>query len=332
MKSRILIVLLTAISARGAATERVASGVMRIDSLLPVAIGRGTREWDQAAMAELQDIEFGYGQNGDHRKALMRLLEMAGARATLCTRKVRLRLFGDLAKVSARLRLYPLAMRCYYNARKAETELPIDSGLYREMPIAESVPIDPDSLISSFGDGKEAAFYAMLLEIKQPVAGKRKAYTHLNNVGHTFVTLIKYNRDGSIVSRIFGFYPQKTGILSATPFQPSARSVFKDDSRHDWDEAAATLLSFRQFEAILRVVKSYDHRRYHLNHSNCTDFGLEAAWAGGISVQDASGHWPLGHGNNPGSAGQSLLEGKAATICANPSDGLLIIDNFTRSR
>jgi hypothetical protein len=220
-------------------------------------------------------------------------------------------------------------MLCYYNACKAETELPGDSGLYRVLPVAESVPIEVDSLIAGFRDGRVADFYAVLLEIKQPSAGKRKAYAHINNVGHSFITLIKYNRDGSIVTRSFGYYPQKSGFLSATPLQPSARGVFKDDSRHDWDEAAARLLSSGQFEAILQVLKSYDHRRYHLNRSNCTDFGLDAALVAGIAVGETSGSWPLGHGNNPGSAGQSLLEGKVADLGAS-SEGLLMIDNIAR--
>ncbi len=211
-------------------------------------------------------------------------------------------------------------------------ELPADSGLYQELPVNESVPVQPDSIIACFRDGKEASFYAMLLEVKQPIPGKRKAFTHVNNVGHTFITLIKYNRDGSIVSRSFGFYPHKTWILSGTPLHPSAPSVFKDDSRHDWDEAAGRLLSYQQFHSILSVISSYSGRRYQLNHRNCSDFGLEAARAGGIDVRDAVGHWPLGHGKNPGSAGQSLLEGKLADIGLNPSDGLLVIDNITGPR
>jgi hypothetical protein len=332
MKSKLLILLLAAISACGAAMGGESAREVIVDSLLPVTTGRTIEGLDQAAMTELLDIESNYGRSGDHRKALARLLEMAGARVALYTKKVRFRLFGDLAKVSARLRMYPLSMRSYYNACEGETALPKDSGLYREMPVTQSVQADPDSLIADFGDGKESGFYAMLLEVKQPVAGKRKAFVHFSNVGHTFVTLIKYNRDGSIVSRSFGFYPRKTGILSATPLHPSASSVFKDDSRHEWDEAVGRLLSLQQFEAILRVLKSYDRRRYHLSHSNCTDFGLDAAWAAGIGVRDAIGRWPLGHGNNPGSAGQSLLEGKLADVGQIPSDGLLMIDNIAKFR
>jgi hypothetical protein len=282
----------------------------------------------RSAAANLLDIESSYGRSGDHRKTMGRLLAMMGPGVNIYTGKLRSRLFADLARVASRLRLYPLAMRCYYNAWKGEMELPRDSGYYREAPVAESIPVRPDSIIAGFTDGREASFYALLFQVKQPIPGKRKAFTHINNVGHSFITLIKYNRDGSIVSRSFGFYPHKKGILSATPLHPSAASVFKDDSRHQWDEAAGKLLSYLQFQSVLRVLKSYDAQRYHLNHRNCTDFGLEAAGAGGISVRNAIGNWPLGHGNNPGSAGQSLLEGKLADISPNPSEGLLVVDNI----
>lgn len=305
---------------------------MGVDSLLPVSISRGIQAQDRGAATELLDIESSYGRSGDHRKTLARLLQLAGPEMDLYSRKVRFRLFDDLARVTLRLRLYPLAMRCYYNARKEDIGLPADSGLYRELPVGESLPVQPDSILAGFGDGKEASFYAMLLEVKQPIPGKRKAFTHFNNVGHTFITLIKYNRDGSTVSRSFGFYPHKTWVLSGTPLRPSAPSVFKDDSRHEWDEAVGKHLSYRQFYSILSVLKSYRCQRYQLNHCNCSDFGLEAAWVGGIGVWDAAGHWPLGYGNNPGSAGQSLLEGKLANIGPNPSDGLLVIDNITGPR
>ena len=224
--------------------------------------------------------------------------------------------------------MYPLAMRCYYNALKRGTELPEDSLFYRELPAAESMPVAVDSVVGAFGDGREAAFYALLLEVKQPIPGKRKAFTHINNVGHTFITLLKYNRDGTIVSRSFGFYPRKKGFFSATPFQPSAPSVVKDDSRHEWDEVVGKLLSYRQFRDILGVLASYDHRRYHLSHNNCTDFGLTAARLGGITLQNTAGRWPFGHGNNPGSAGQSLLEGKVAG--ADDADGLFVVNNVRR--
>ena len=60
----------------------------------------------------------------------------------------------------------------------------------------------------------------------------------------------------------------------------------------------------------MEVIKNYDHLAYNLNRNNCTDFGLTLASIGGISITETQGTWPLGKGNNPANAGQSLLEGK----------------------
>lgn len=280
----------------------------------------------QAATAELQQIESADHQDRDHYRTLERLLPFATPGSVFWKTSLRYRLFNDLARVAAKLRLYPLAMRCYFNAVKHQTGLPGDSLFYRYLPAADSEPVALDSIVAAFSDGKDVSFYALLLEVKQPVPGKRKAFTHINNVGHTFITLLKYNQDGTIVCRSFGFYPRKKGILSATPFHPSAPAVVKDDARHEWDEAAGRLLSYRQFQDILITLAAYHLGRYHLNHNNCTDFGLAAAHAAGITVSETRGHWPFGQGNNPGSAGQSLLEGKV-TAMETTAEGLFVMEN-----
>ena len=161
-----------------------------------------------------------------------------------------------------------------------------------------------------FDDGKKALAYGILLHIKQPVAGTRKTFTGINIVGHMFITLTKFNADSGYVSRTFGFYPDKDYLLSATPLLPVSTSVFKDDEGHDWDEIVAKFVSKRRFNRILRMVKRYSRRKYHLNKNNCTDFGLVVAAIAGIKIEDTKGKWPLGGGNNPADAGQSVREGK----------------------
>jgi tetratricopeptide (TPR) repeat protein len=161
-----------------------------------------------------------------------------------------------------------------------------------------------------FDDGKEALAYGVLLHIKQPVAGTRKTFTGINTVGHMFITLTKFNADSGYVSRTFGFYPDKDYLLSATPLLPVSTSVFKDDEGHDWDEIVAKFISRRKFNRILRMVKRYSRRKYHLNKNNCTDFGLVVAGIAGIRIEETKGKWPLGGGNNPADAGQSIREGK----------------------
>jgi hypothetical protein len=164
-------------------------------------------------------------------------------------------------------------------------------------------------IASTFDDGKKAVAYAMLFHVKQPVPGKRKIFV-LNNTGHTFITLIKYNTDSTYSSFSFGFYPKKRNPLSATPVVPVAGSVFKDDTYHKWDEVLGKFISKKRFEKILALTGQYDKLEYHLSNNNCTDFGIKAAQLAGLNIDDTTGKWPLGHGNNPAVTGQSIIEGK----------------------
>jgi hypothetical protein len=293
------------------------------DSLLPVSIRHIQRE---SVFPDLVDIETEYTQTNDDRKALVRLLKIAKLKRAIRDETVRTRLLADLADVSARLKLYPLAMKCYAKAAylnwNGETTL-IDSNLYQRFVALDSAqpdaygshevksyPVDGPEIWSPFEDGKTASSYALLLHVKQPQPGKRKSYTGINNVGHTFITLIKYNTDNTYVSRSFGFYPNKRGFLSATPLHPGAPSVFKNDSLHEWDEAVGRFISYRKFQRIVRIIKRYNLREYDLNQNNCTNFGLNVAMIAGISIRETRGRWPLGNGSNPANAGQSILEGK----------------------
>jgi hypothetical protein len=179
------------------------------------------------------------------------------------------------------------------------------------------------AIIHAFDDGKQAVAYGLVIHAKQPVSGKRKTYTGISNVGHMFITLIKYNADADYTSRTFGFYPDKDNFLSATPLIPTSTSTFKDDEQHEWDEIVAKFIPRKTFNRILRMVKKYSKTKYNLNKNNCTDFGLCIASVAGIQIKDTHGSWPLGSGNNPGFAGQSISDDKVIDI---DQDDLLIID------
>jgi len=187
-----------------------------------------------------------------------------------------------------------------------------------------SEPVSNSYITEAFNDGKRAIAYAVIFHVKQPVSGKRKPFTGFNNVGHMFITLIKYNTDSSYGSRSFGFYPQKDNLLSATPISPVATPVFKDDALHDWDEAVGKFISRKRFEKIIRLIMHFEYRNYHLNKNNCTDFGLYAAAVAGVTIKNTYGSWPLGSGNNPANAGQSILEGKFMNTDTQNKQGLFI--------
>ncbi|HEY4874478.1 MAG TPA: hypothetical protein VIH86_02825 [Puia sp.] len=312
------------------------------DSLLP-ALDIDYR--NEKYLSELSDVETEYNKSKNNTKALIHLLRMMNVKKMFKDKNNHGRLLIDLAKVSARLKLYPLAMESYFESESyndenssATKEFVIDEqrilsdldttiNRHDESVSPESKPVNVFNILESFDDNKPAIGYALIVHVKQPTSGKRKAFTGINNVGHMFITLIKYNEDNTVVTRSFGFYPDKinkNNTFSATPIDPSALSVFKDDSLHNWDEAIGKFISQKRFKKILKLLVRYDQKLYNLNQNNCTDFGLNIAGIGGINIFDTKGKWLLGSGNNPATAGQSILDNKLFNADTESKEGLFI--------
>jgi len=247
-----------------------------------------------------------------------------------------------LANLFTKLRLYPLAMKCFFKTVRlgidsiSTGDIPFtamdDSSLEKQESllgsdtdkVIKSEPISTEAITETFDDGKNAIAYAIIFHVKQPVRGKPKVFTKLSNTGHTFITLIKYNSDSTYAAVSFGFYPKKKNPLSATPIIPSTPSTFKEDSEHNWDEVLGKFISKRRFNKLLELTQQYHNVAYHLCKNNCTDFGLKAADIAGLQISDTKGSWPLGSGNNPGTTGQSLLQGKFKNADTGDSEYLLI--------
>ncbi|MES2379021.1 MAG: hypothetical protein V4553_20680 [Bacteroidota bacterium] len=283
------------------------------------------------------------------RKQLMGYLKTITSDDEVVYNQSRTKFLYKLGNVFTKLRLYPLAMKCYLKTTKVKPGEIIDTlqppsninylainstddSLLNQQAILATAPgFDKKKspvtsykyITSMLDDGKKAVAYAMLFHVKQPVPGKRKIFVG-GNTGHTFITLIKYNVDSTYSSFSFGFYPKKRNPLSATPLVPAASSVFKDDTDHNWDEVAGKFISKKRFEKILLLTKQYDNLEYHLSNNNCTDFGLKAAQLAGININDTTGKWPLGHGNNPAITGQSMLEGKVANADTGKAEGVFV--------
>ena len=261
--------------------------------------------------------------------------------------------YYQLANVFARLRLYPLAMKCFFKAVRVNAADSLHSPavgsnnpLYGSFSLSskDDSIVDKHALvlktkprgvkskrtnfhqiISNFNDGKTAVAYAMLFHVKQPAPGKRKIFVWVNT-GHTFITLIKYNTDSTYAAASFGFYPKKDQLLSATPIFPTTSATFKDDAGHLWDEVLGKFISRRKFEHILELTKNFEGMEYNLNQQNCTDFGLQAASLAGIRIADTFGKWPLGKGNNPATTGQSILMGKIINDAVDKDEEIFIDD------
>jgi hypothetical protein len=207
-------------------------------------------------------------------------------------------------------------------ASNKDTAQMIDNPLLPESPV-----INYNDIINTFNDNKHAFAYAILVHIKQPIPGRKDIFVKLNRVGHTFITLVKFNSDSSVVTKSFGFYPVKGGFLTATPIIPSSASEIRNDSLHDWDEIVGKFISADRFKNILGFVGGAAGKTYNLNHNNCTDFGLKIASLANITISDTKNHWPLGYGNNPATTGQSVLKGKYLNEDTQSQRGLFACSN-----
>ena len=269
------------------------------------------------------------------RKQLMNYLKQLELSNSITENQKNNKALYRFANLFARLKMYPLAMKCFFKTIDRENKKAKKTGEEAadaddEVNIGElPINIKDDSLLNvqaqnikkgdskftnykrilnTFNDGKPAVAYALLFHVKQPVSGKPKVFV-FSNTGHTFITLIKYNADSTYVSCSFGFYPKKEKILFATPWDPDADSQFKNDAGHKWDEVVGKFISKKSFVKILALTKKYEDLDYHLSSNNCTDFSLKAATLAGLNISNTKASWPLGYGNNPGTTGQSVIDG-----------------------
>jgi hypothetical protein len=257
------------------------------------------------------------------------------------------KLYSTLSNIFTRLKLYPLAIKCFYASRMQDklnyNNLSLfnhsghfnfsskDDSLINRQVVQSPAPkgnynskeINYRYIDSIFNDGKPSIAYALLIHTKQPVAGKRQVH-RLANAGHSFITLIKYNSDSSSTSLSFSFYAKKKHPFAGTPLFPASASTFKDDTYYQCDEVAGKFIDERTFRDILLLTKHYSNLKYHLSKRNCTDFSLDAAQLAGICITETYGKWPLGKGNNPGITGQSILLGKIQDRQATAPGSLFI--------
>jgi hypothetical protein len=297
------------------------------------------------------------------RKALMSYLKTFSAGGNeVSYNKSRIKIYYKLANVFARLRMYPLAMKCFfktmqYKGRQAPS---LQISPLRDSVFTDSLNTDSGLSTSYLAiNAKDDSVFVndpKPLTLNDKVEEKSKAVTYqrivntfndgkkaaayallfhvkqpvpgkpkifkIVNTGHTFITLIKYNTDSTSVSISFGFYPQKDNLFSATPIDPTCSGTFKNDNGHNWDEVMGKFISKKRFDKILLLTKSYDGLEYHLSKNNCTDFAIKAASYAGFGVSNTGGSWPLGHGSNPGITGQSIITGSVYN--AEGKDGLFI--------
>jgi len=83
------------------------------DSLLPE---KNYSDLHAGTLLDLLDAENNFVRAGNVKKTLLKLLRIAGTKNSLRNNTLGAQLFLDLANMSTRLKLYPLAMKCYNQA------------------------------------------------------------------------------------------------------------------------------------------------------------------------------------------------------------------------
>jgi len=311
--------------------------------------------------------------NGKSHLALVHLHQVLQTKEAVTDQSILSHLYNNLAIVLARYNNFTAAMACFYKAGSVESkynatkrgkryisffstnsnyenkikedivndeilELMVQDQInQKELERTEefeSELIQTASIVEAFLDQKEATHYALALLIKQPIPGQKNTNTGLGEVGHSFISLIKYNKDQSAVCKTFGFYPEEGQLIPVNPLMPKANSVIKDDAYHTWDQLLGKFVSKEQFEKVLEYIDHNIDNEYHLSDYNCSDFALTIAQLSSIQIENTVGNWPLGKGDNPGYIGQSILAGKYTNLDSKTKEGLFTCSNnlFTKTK
>lgn len=311
--------------------------------------------------------------NGKSHNALVQLHQVLQLKEAATDQRFLSQLYNNLAIVLARYNNFTASMACFYKAGSIETkynttkrgkrylsffsadanynstikedivndeilELMVQDQINqkeieRTVEI-ESERIQPQTIVEAFLDQKEATHYALAILIKQPIPGQKNTNSGLGVVGHSFISLIKYNKDQSAICKSFGFYPEEGQLIPVNPIIPTALSVIKDDSYHNWDQLLGKFVSKEQFEKMLEYIDHNIANEYHLSDYNCSDFALTIAQLGNIQIEQTVGYWPFGKGDNPGYIGQSILGGKYINLDTKTKEGLFTCSNnlFTKTK
>lgn len=162
--------------------------------------------------------------------------------------------------------------------------------------------IDPGKLFDSFNDGKQATHYQFSVIVDQPGAiGPPEDYLPVreNGGGHTSFVLEKINTDNSASSATLGFYPEsiKDILLGRGMIMNDADSPHVNELR---DVGRSFKINEQQFNGVKEYITGNFQNKYDLITYNCTDFAIEAAKAGGVSIPSNLIH------NNPAGLGSAM--------------------------
>ncbi len=134
------------------------------------------------------------------------------------------------------------------------------------------------------------------------------------DVGHTFWRFLSSHPSilpsalQAYANQYIGYYPA-TGVNPYTSPTANGLFVMPDTTHLAAHEVDYTwIISPNQLIDGLEYCEALDDTpgTYNLNTHNCTDGGINAGVAAGVSVSDTAGVWPGGGGSNPGDLGEDL--------------------------
>lgn len=163
--------------------------------------------------------------------------------------------------------------------------------------------IPPDTPVNNIQEylkcftASQSATFTVYAE--QPRPGKPDTWaasTSGPKVGHTFISI---TQDG--ITRVLGFYPTSPKALI-----DDGPGIIGDDSHHAYSVSITTTLSPATLNSLLTYIYANSSNTYVLPDYNCTDFGIGAAGATGLTLPDTYGSWGMSGGSTPGTLGQDM--------------------------
>jgi hypothetical protein len=156
-------------------------------------------------------------------------------------------------------------------------------------------PKTPIESIEEYLDCIDRSLPATLtIYVDQALANTDNAYWG-RTAGHCFVGITQNGNES-----IFGFHP-KDGAKEEGP----NTSILGDDSGRSYDVSITIEISANNVSQALYYAHNYPNV-YDLSDFNCTDFAINMAAKGGITLPDTYKSWPSGGGSCPGQLGQDI--------------------------
>ena len=162
------------------------------------------------------------------------------------------------------------------------------------LPLPLPSPDTPIESIEEYLDCFDRSLPATLtIYVDQALANTDNAFWL--DAGHCFIGITQNGNES-----IFGFHP-KDGAKEEGP----NTSILGDDSGEEFDVSITIEISADQLSRALFCAHNYPNV-YDLSDFNCTDFAINMAAKGGLTLPDTYKSWPNGGGSCPGQLGQDI--------------------------